>query len=70
MNINTPVRFKVADHSSDLSARQAAAVGQGIGIVIAAEQRDGQSFVDVLFAVYGATFTGIPAADLVALAVD
>lgn len=64
MKINDPVRFKSTDHTCELSANQAAAVGAGIGVVTAVETRDGIEHVNVLFAVYGATFSGIPTADL------
>lgn len=64
MKINDPVRFKSANHTSELSANQASAVGSGIGVVVAVETRDGVEYANVLFAVYGAMFSGIPVADL------
>lgn len=64
MAINKPVRFKKSGHTCEGSAKQAAAVGDGIGIITAMETRDGVGFANVHFAVYGATFTGIPLADL------
>lgn len=64
MAINTPVRFKQSGHTSEGSANQAKAVGDGVGIITAMETRDGVPFANVHFAVYGATFTGVPLADL------
>jgi hypothetical protein len=64
MRINTPVRFITSGHSTELSAAQAKAVGDGIGVVTALETRDGVGHADVLFAVYGGLFAGIPVADL------
>lgn len=62
--INAPVRFRSTGHTGEVSANQAAAVGDGIGVITSLETRDGIEHANVLFAVYGATFTGVPMADL------
>lgn len=62
--INVPVCFKKSGHTCDLSTNQANAVGDGVGVITSMETRDGIAHANVLFPVYGATFTGVPLADL------
>lgn len=64
MQINIPVLFSPAPDADELTKIQAQAVGKGVGIVVASETRDGKAFCNVVFPVYGATFTGLRAEDL------
>jgi hypothetical protein len=64
MKINDPVWFKDSPCSNELADRQSAAVGDSLGVVVGIETRDGVEYANVLFATYGATFTGVLVADL------